>query len=113
MSDISNNKMSSGSDKEVNYDGDHHKYHVNEQPTARAKYSVLNTWYLFSSAEKRNIAIYILGIMLYKFGLEAFNGSLIALATNRYDYDAKLKGVTPNTFERIGLLVGLNQAFQW
>ena len=48
----------------------------------------------------------------YKFGLEAFNGSLIALATNRYDSDAKAKGITAITFQRIGLLQGLNQAFQ-
>ena len=56
--------------------------------------------------------IYILGIMLYKFGLEAFNGSLIALATNRYDNEAKLAGRPAITFGRIGLLQGLNQAFQ-
>ena len=75
-------------------------------------YSVRATWRLFSAEEKRNIAIYILGIMLYKFGLEAFNGSIIALATNRYDYEASLTKTTAKTFERIGLLVGLNQAFQ-
>jgi hypothetical protein len=72
----------------------------------------MDSWRLFSATEKRNIAIYITGIMLYKFGLEAFNGSLIALATNRYDNDAAVAGVPANTFERIGLLQGLNQAFQ-
>lgn len=73
--------------------------------------------------------IYILGIMLYKFGLEAFNGSIVALATNRYDREADLNpDSSRNTFEvrhrsspfgmklmvmqRVGLLVGLNQAFQ-
>lgn len=61
----------------------------------------------FSATEKRNVAIYIFGIMLYKFGLEAFNGSIIALATNRYDNEDSL-----HTLERIGLLTGLNQAFQ-
>jgi len=50
--------------------------------------------------------------MLYKFGLEAFNGAIIALATNRYDYDARLRPGTAKTFERVGLLTGLNQAFQ-
>ncbi|KAA8898493.1 hypothetical protein FN846DRAFT_962186 [Sphaerosporella brunnea] len=69
-------------------------------------------WKSFSGTEKRNIAIYICGIMLYKFGLEAFNGSIIALCTNRYDYDAQLAGVPPKTFERVGLVTGLNQAFQ-
>ncbi|KAF2757587.1 hypothetical protein EJ05DRAFT_453393 [Pseudovirgaria hyperparasitica] len=73
---------------------------------------VRESWGLFDAKEKRNIAIYIVGIMLYKFGLEAFNGSITALATNRYDQDARLAGTTPRTFERIGLLQGLNQAFQ-
>lgn len=50
--------------------------------------------------------------MFYKFGLEAFTGSIIALATNRYDYDAAIRSAAPITFERIGLLTGLNQAFQ-
>jgi MFS family permease len=45
--------------------------------------------------------------MLYKFGLEAFNGSIIALATNRLDRDGHQK-----TFEKVGLIVGLNQACQ-
>jgi len=66
----------------------------------------------FSAAEKRNMAVYILGIMLYKFGLEAFNGSIIALATNRYDYDAVSTNTPSKTFQRLGLLTGLNEAFQ-
>ncbi|XP_055331841.1 uncharacterized protein LOC129583865 [Paramacrobiotus metropolitanus] len=79
-------------------------------PDVRA--SIRETWRSFSPLEKRNIAIYILGITLYKFGLEAFNGSIIALATNRYDYDAIRTNTTAKTFERVGLLVGLNQALQ-
>lgn len=71
-----------------------------------------DNWRMFTPLERRNIAIYIAGIMLYKFGIEAFNGSIIALATNRYDYDAIRNGTTPKTFERVGLLSGLNQAFQ-
>lgn len=50
--------------------------------------------------------------MLYKFGLEAFNGAIITLATNRYDQDAFNTNSTARTFEKIGLLSGLNQAFQ-
>lgn len=69
-------------------------------------------WNIFSPVERRNVAIYIIGIMLYKFGLEAFNGSVVALATNRYDYDAYKAHTEPKTFERVGLLTGLNQAFQ-
>lgn len=76
------------------------------------KVSIRNSWHVFSPTEKRNIAIYIAGIMLYKFGLEAFNGSITSLATKRYDYDALRAGVAPSTFTKIGLLTGLNQAFQ-
>ena len=73
---------------------------------------VTSSWRMFTAEEKRNIGIYILGIMLYKFGLEAFNGSITALATNRYDWEAWRNGITPITFGRVGLLQGLNQAFQ-
>jgi MFS family permease len=69
-------------------------------------------WKSFTAAERRNIAIYIVGIMLYKFGLEAFNGSVVALATNRYDELARSTQTPAKTFERVGLLTGLNQAFQ-
>lgn len=72
------------------------------------KVSLLDTWRMYAAEERRNIMIYIVGIMLYKFGLEAFNGSIIALATNRYD---TIEG-GGNTFERIGLLTALNQTFQ-
>jgi MFS family permease len=74
--------------------------------------SLKEAWYSFTPVEKRNIAIYILGIMLYKFGLEAFNGSIVALATNRYDQLARTTNTPSKTFERVGLLTGLNQAFQ-
>ena len=78
----------------------------------KPKYSIRNSWSIFTTAEKRNIMIYILGIMLYKFGIEAFNGSIIALATSRYDREARLAGKPARTFERVGLLTGLNQACQ-
>lgn len=73
---------------------------------------VKESWRLFSREEKRNIFIYICGIMLYKFGLEAFNGSITALATNRYDWEAWRTDTPEKTFGRVGLLQGLNQAFQ-
>ncbi|KAF2031663.1 hypothetical protein EK21DRAFT_99602 [Setomelanomma holmii] len=72
---------------------------------------VRETWSLYTPLERRNIAIYIAGIMMYKFGLEAFNGSVIALATNRYD-ELEKKTHTSITFQRVGILTGLNQAFQ-
>ncbi|KAL9120208.1 MAG: hypothetical protein Q9187_003233, partial [Circinaria calcarea] len=76
------------------------------------KPSIRQSWALFTREEKKNIIIYTIGIMLYKFGLEAFNGSIVALATNRYDNDAKLNNTVNRTFARVGLLQGLNQAFQ-
>ncbi|CAE7196454.1 hypothetical protein P3342_010141 [Pyrenophora teres f. teres] len=72
---------------------------------------VRETWNIYTPVERRNIAIYIAGIMMYKFGLEAFNGSVIALATNRYDELEKTTRVSI-TFQRVGVLTGLNQAFQ-
>ncbi|KAH7321266.1 hypothetical protein B0I35DRAFT_210681 [Stachybotrys elegans] len=67
----------------------------------------------FTPQERRNIALYITGIMLYKFGLEAFNGSITALLTNRYDYEAaQSSSSTTRTLQQIGLAQGLNQAFQ-
>lgn len=47
---------------------------------------------------------YIIGIMFYKFGLEAFNGSIVTLATDRFN--------AANTFTKLGALTGLNQAMQ-
>ncbi|KAG9201878.1 hypothetical protein G6514_005295 [Epicoccum nigrum] len=72
---------------------------------------IRETWNIYTPVERRNIAMYIAGIMMYKFGLEAFNGSIIALATNRYDALEKRTDVSI-TFQRVGILTGLNQAFQ-
>ncbi|KAG0325540.1 hypothetical protein BGZ99_000524 [Dissophora globulifera] len=58
----------------------------------------------FSSLERRNLVIYMIGIMLYKFGLEAFTGSITLLATDRFN--------EKNTFTNLAILQGLNQAFQ-
>ncbi|CAF4696079.1 unnamed protein product [Rotaria socialis] len=69
------------------------------------------TWRLFSVKEKRNIIIYVIELMLYKFGLEAFNGSIVTLAINHYDEGALRSGISSNAFERVGLISGLNQAF--
>ncbi|RPB29429.1 MFS general substrate transporter [Terfezia boudieri ATCC MYA-4762] len=60
-------------------------------------------WANYTPTERRNIAIYIIGIMFYKFGLEAFNGSITTLAIDRFGTQA---------FRKQGLLQGLNQAFQ-
>jgi len=61
-------------------------------------------WNSFTARERRNIAIYIGGIMLYKLGLESFNGSIVTLATDRFK--------AANTFGKLGALTGLNQAMQ-
>ena len=67
---------------------------------------------LFTPAERRSIIIYVLGIMAYKFGLEAFNGSIVSMATILFDRDADRAGVKRTTFYQIGVLTGLNQATQ-
>ncbi|KAG8802983.1 hypothetical protein FRC17_006295 [Serendipita sp. 399] len=61
-------------------------------------------WNTFNARERRNISIYIAGIMLYKLGLESFNGSIVTLATDRFK--------AANTFSKLGALTGLNQAMQ-
>ncbi|CAF0742760.1 unnamed protein product [Adineta steineri] len=76
------------------------------------KTDITNKRSIFSAEEKRNIIIYIFGIIVYKFGLEAFNGSIITLATNRFDQDALKNQIPPNTFQKVGLVAGLNQALQ-
>ena len=64
----------------------------------------VESWRLYTPKERRNIAIYALGIVFYKFGIEAFNGSIITLATDRFR--------AVNTFSKLGALTGLNQAMQ-
>lgn len=64
----------------------------------------VESWKLYTPKERRNIAIYTLGIVFYKFGIEAFNGSIITLATDRFR--------AVNTFSKLGALTGLNQAMQ-
>lgn len=79
-------------------------------PVGKIKFFTSGT--LFTAQEKQNIFFYIFGIMLYKFGVEAFNGAIITLATNRYDQDAHATHTETRTFEKVGLLIGLNQASQ-
>lgn len=58
----------------------------------------------FSLTESKNLFLYILGIMLYKFGLETYLGSISILAADRFP-----KG---NAFTLLGALQGANQACQ-
>lgn len=39
---------------------------------------------IYSVVEKRNMFLYIIGIMFYKFGLEAFTGSVALMIKQRY-----------------------------
>ncbi|KAG8794707.1 hypothetical protein FRC16_010385 [Serendipita sp. 398] len=61
-------------------------------------------WGSFAPRERRNIIIYIIGIMFYKLGLESFNGGIVSLAADRF--------TAANAFGKIGALTGLNQAMQ-
>ncbi|KAH8101190.1 major facilitator superfamily domain-containing protein [Cristinia sonorae] len=65
---------------------------------------VADIWNSFTGAEKRNIAVYIGGIMMYKLGLEFFNGSITTLATDRFN--------ATHTFQKLGAAQGINQAAQ-
>lgn len=58
-------------------------------------------WHGFTPTQRRNIAIYIVGIMCYKFALEYYNGSFITQANERFG---------DRRFTAIGLLTGLNYA---
>ena len=60
----------------------------------------------FSKAERLNIFFYIVGIMCYKFGLEQYNGSVKALAVDRF----KLWDYPIYTFS--GYLDGFNACTQ-
>ena len=62
-------------------------------------------WALYKPEERRNIGIYVVGIVFYRFGLEVFNGSIITLAVDRFSPE--------HTFEILGALTGLNQAMQF
>ncbi|KAJ2919630.1 hypothetical protein MD484_g853, partial [Candolleomyces efflorescens] len=61
-------------------------------------------WRSYSNAEKRDIGIYIVGIMFYKLGLEFFNGSITTLATDSCSRDLSQR--------LVGAAQGLNQAAQ-
>lgn len=53
--------------------------------------------------QRRNIMIYVAGIMCYKFGIEYFNGAFLALANERFG---------EQRYEKLGLLTKLNYAAQ-
>eukprot|EP00128_Syssomonas_multiformis_P011615 Colp12_sorted_trinity150504_noHs@16414 len=64
--------------------------------------NVKAAWSSFSTIEKRNIALYIIGIMCYKFALESYLTSINNLAVGRFGKGA----------QALGILVGFNQAMQ-
>ena len=72
--------------------------------------SPLKTWQTFTKEEKRNILCHIIALVFVKFGIEAYHGSVFALATNRYDYEAARAGSAPKTFQRVGLISALGHA---
>ncbi|KNC97187.1 uncharacterized protein SPPG_07575 [Spizellomyces punctatus DAOM BR117] len=58
----------------------------------------------FSVAEKRDIILYVLGIMCYKFALESYTGTISSLALDRFPVGKR--------FFYKGFLDGFNQAAQ-
>ncbi|SPO24395.1 uncharacterized protein UTRI_03663 [Ustilago trichophora] len=63
----------------------------------------LTLWSAFTAEQRRNIAIYVVGIMCYKFALEYYNGSFITQANERFG---------ARRFEKIAILTGTNYAAQ-
>jgi hypothetical protein len=87
---------------------------------------VSNPFSIFTPEQRRNIFIYIIGIMLYKFGLEYFNGEL-GRVTYAFDFltlNDLLRLLTgafitmanerfgEQRYKKIGILTGLNSAAQ-
>ncbi|KAK1228162.1 hypothetical protein PQX77_008795 [Marasmius sp. AFHP31] len=64
---------------------------------------MIGPWKDFTSSQLRNMTVYIIGIMFYKFALEWYNGAFINLANERFG-DAR--------YTKIGILTGLNYAMQ-
>ena len=58
----------------------------------------------FSILETKNIVLYIVGIMFYKFALETYLGSISITAADRFPKE--------NAFALLGALQGANQACQ-
>ncbi|KAJ7210995.1 major facilitator superfamily domain-containing protein [Mycena rebaudengoi] len=70
---------------------------------APAGNGILDLYRVFSPKERRNILIYTLGIMCYKFALEWFNGGFITMANERFG---------DQRYKKIGILTGMNSAMQ-
>jgi len=68
----------------------------------------MQSWSIYTPDERRNTVIYIIGIMLYKIGYKSFQGSIISLATSRYDSESQGR----ITFQRTGLLQGMSLVAQ-
>lgn len=60
--------------------------------------------HLFNENEARNVILYIIGIMFYKFALETYLGSISITAADRFPKE--------NAFALLGALQGANQACQ-
>lgn len=61
-------------------------------------------WSAFTARERRDIGIYIFGIMCYKFALEYYNGAFITLANERFPTESK--------YTKVAMLTGINAAMQ-
>lgn len=61
-------------------------------------------WSCFSQGQKHNIILYIWGIMMYKFGLEYFNGAFMTMANERFE--------PRDRYQKMAILTGLNYATQ-
>jgi MFS-type transporter involved in bile tolerance (Atg22 family) len=58
----------------------------------------------FTPVERRNLQLYIGGIMLYKFGIETYVGAIALMAQERFNQDSSMS--------MLGILMALNQFMQ-
>lgn len=61
-------------------------------------------WSCFTPSQKHNIILYVWGIMMYKFGLEYFNGAFMTMANERFEQ--------ADRYQKMAILTGVNYAAQ-
>ncbi|KAJ2984839.1 hypothetical protein HDV02_000888, partial [Globomyces sp. JEL0801] len=82
-------------------------------PAPKSNFDLLAPFRYFTKSEQRNLTLYILGIMLYKFGLESINASMNGIIINRlYMYPKGLAKDDKSGIELNATAVGLNLACQ-
>ncbi|KAF8451776.1 hypothetical protein BGX38DRAFT_1181080 [Terfezia claveryi] len=69
-------------------------------------------WHSYTASERRNIAFYIAGLMLYKLSFEIWSGSLTTIALTRFHRDGEDDTDENTPVGMLGALQSLNLVFQ-